>query len=108
MSHRVIGTQNQASLVEWRDSQGILRRSTIPANMAMSELSEDELAAGIPFGLEWDELIDERLKRQLANRLHDAGFWEYRDAANHIREFRALVNATVVASLLDAARGVKV
>lgn len=104
VDYKVIQTQDQAVLVEWRDESNALQRVIVPKD-AMPELTEKELAAGIPFGVSWATMLNEPLASKLANRLHELGFWTYTDAANRVRDFRNAIIEVIAASLLDAARG---
>ena len=105
MNHKIISQQNHAVLVEWRESNtNMLQRSIVPSD-AMAGITEQVLAAGIPFGVQWENYLCEPLAQRLANELRERGFWTYSDASNRIREFRQAVIEIVVASLLDAARG---
>lgn len=107
MNHKIISQQNHAALVEWRDAENNLHRSIVPSVNATPDISEQELAAGIPFGVPWETFLNDALALRLANRLREQSLWTYADAANNVRVLRAIVNEVVVASLLDAARGVK-
>lgn len=106
MNYTIIAKQSNAVLIEWRDKMNILHRSIVP-DSAMPELSETQAAAGIPFGVNWATCANDELANRLASALHERGIWTYADAANNIREFRAIVNEVAVSALLNAARGAK-
>jgi hypothetical protein len=105
MEYKIISKQNRAMLVEWSDGLSNFHRSIVPSDAMPENLNE--LAAGIPFGVNWEDYLTDELANRLANRLRERGLWTYADAANNIRDFRAIVNEVVAASLLNAARGVK-
>lgn len=105
MNYQIISKQNRAMLVEWQDKSNNLHRSIVPSDAMPEDLNE--LAAGIPFGVTWEDYLTDELANQLAHRLRERGLWTYADAANNIRDFRAIVQEVVAARILQAARGVK-
>lgn len=98
MRVRVISRKGGAVLVEWASPDG-LKRVVVPAgSLRDDEVSEEELALGIEYGLPWEELLSlEVTPEAIAAELRRRGIWTLAD-------LRAKPNTAVAA--LQAAYGV--
>lgn len=98
---RVIRAQGPAVLVQWTDGDD-LRRAYVPAREVLDgQVSSETLAAGIPYGLLWEEIVafsvtPERLARELRRR----GVWTTEDV---LRQPNSIVAALQAAYRIDLA-----
>jgi len=80
---QVIRRSGAAVLVEYTDTDGHLRRVTIPAREITDEgVGEDVLAAGMEYGADWEAIIARANRvtpEAYAEALRRAGYWTIND-----------------------------
>ena len=78
---RVIGTQGESCLVEWRVANNYLHRAYLPAAKVKEESClERDLAKGIPYGLPWEQwIVVTATPESIANEFRRQGVWEWKD-----------------------------
>lgn len=78
----VIAHHADASLVQWVDKGG-LRRAYVPDNVINSgKVLQDELDAGVEYGLPWDSLLNKNIlveSSRIGAALRNNGIWTLED-----------------------------
>lgn len=84
---KIIKVEGDASLVEYV-LDGRLQRATIPTGKIKgNEASAYSLNAGIPFGADWENLIELKATPvSIANALRNRGVWTPEDAKRNPRQ----------------------
>lgn len=100
---RIIERRGKAVLVEWLDDGDMLRRVTIPAGkLAGNDADEDALAAGVPYGLDWEALdfpvFD---SAAFANELRRQGIWTAAEFLRQLHLVRAAIQKSYINPLLE-------
>jgi hypothetical protein len=90
---RVIAQEKKSALVEYQDRAGMWRRCSIPAaKIVDGYTSEDILARGIPYGLQWEDLqVEPITPEKVANTLRAHGIWTAADIQNNSAALRAAI-----------------
>ena len=80
----VISVTGQSALVE-RFIKDKVQRVTVPLSIVKDgKVSPDDLAAGIPYGVPWEEVEFQKLDpKDVANALRISGFWTYDDISKN-------------------------
>ncbi len=106
---RVVAQEGESALVEWAE-EGDLRRAYVPVGkIEGGRCSMDDLNAGIPYGVPWEDLIDvSGLTREAVGReMRRKGFWTSADINENMRTVQRAINAATgltAASLYTLAR----
>lgn len=82
MDVKVIQTEGESALVEWRDGDSTLRRAYVPLTAVKNKtVHGNTLEAGIPYGIAWADVIGElkATPAEIARRLQEAGIWTAQD-----------------------------
>jgi hypothetical protein len=92
---KIIQRQSHSALVEWRENNK-LRRATIPTRTIFDDqVSKYDLDLGIPYGLEWSELIKlSASPEQLEQELRRVGIWTAEDVLHNADKVRGAIQAT--------------
>lgn len=77
---RVVQRRGESALVEWLDGEQQIR-ATIPVTAVVDDLvAEDVLAAGIPYGVPWGELVQLTATPEAVQaELYRVGVWTVED-----------------------------
>ena len=101
----VVKSQQETALVEWTDDD--IHRVYVPvAAVVNGKVSEEDLAAGVRYGVAWEELIVPTTPETVAKRLRQLDIWTPADArANAPLIKREAVTFDVPALLRDCEEG---
>lgn len=71
------------AVVEWRDSEGNIRRSIFPEDVLIVENGKvfvDAVEEGQPYGYNWEDYIHSRMgPEEIAAKLRNKGIWTLED-----------------------------
>jgi hypothetical protein len=93
---KVVGAAGTTYLVEWSVKDD-LKRAYIPGELWNEEgVEPDVLAAGAPYGLEWETIIKINASpEQVARALRNSGVWTAEDFRRRIEEVEGLFKGIV-------------
>lgn len=96
VSVREISHKGASSLVEWLDSAGNVKRSTLPSTELIYENGEvlvEDPDEGAPYGIAWEDLIHTRMgPKAIADLLRQRGIWTLEDYANNTATVTSVFN----------------
>lgn len=106
---RVISGAGQSVLVEWRDDSGPHRAYVPREDVSSDTCSEDVLSAGMPYGVEWAEIVDVSgvTPQEVARQLRRHNLWTHRDIQQNPAALLAAINnatRSLVKSILSASK----
>ena len=93
---RVVARKDESALVEW-EAEGDLCRAYVPASKVEADrCDEDTLAAGIPYGVPWEDLIDlsALTPESIGVRLRRREIWTAADVERNIQVVQRTINET--------------
>lgn len=77
---RVVQRRGESALVEWLDGAQQCRAMVPVTAVSDGAVAEDVLTAGIPYGVQWSELVTMRgTPEQLQTELYRVGVWTVDD-----------------------------
>lgn len=90
---KVIEQKDQSALVEW-SVEGDLCRAYIPAaKVEGGQCGEDTLAAGIPYGVPWEDVISTAPTREaIGKQLRRHGIWTRADIERNMQGAQRAIN----------------
>jgi hypothetical protein len=90
----VIERKGESALVEWIIN-GIPRRAFIPAvEIIEDQAPVDVLEAGVPYGVDWENITLEASAAALAINLHRNNIWTGADLAANVQTAYGCIQAT--------------
>ncbi len=115
---QVVEKRGTARVIEYRASDGGLRRCVLPAEvvregLAGDGLTEEELERGIPYGEDWAvmlEGVDMPTPETVAQALRDIGIWtaeQARKSVGTVRVALARAYAPVTTAMLRGSRDIQ-
>jgi hypothetical protein len=94
MKAKIIAETGQSVIVEWYD--GNTQRAIVPAAVVHGDSVDDvELAAGVAYGVPWEETTTPAI----AAELRRVGIWTGRDLAEHPQVATAAIQRVIGISL---------
>jgi len=90
---RVVAQEGKSALVEW-EAEGDLCRAYVPAaKIEGGQCDEDTLAAGIRYGVPWEDVIDAALSREsVGKQLRRHGIWTRADIEKNMQGAQRAIN----------------
>lgn len=107
MAVRVVECKGKVALVEWQtgDEQ---RRAYVPAQEVTPRgVTADVLAAGEPYGVRWEVLIEPGTPQAIAQALRQQGIWTVPELAMRMGDAVQAMNRVALESLRRAIRAAK-
>lgn len=93
---REISHKGASSVVEWQDSAGNVKRTYLPSTELSKENGEtfvDDPEEGVPYGVQWEDLIHTRLgPKAIADLLRQRGIWTLEDYAKNTATVTSVFN----------------
>lgn len=92
---KIIAQKDLSALVEW-EAEGDLCRAYVPADKVEDgQCGEDVLAAGIPHGVPWEDVLPETPPREaVGKQLRQHGIWTCADIEKNIQGVQRAINQT--------------
>lgn len=106
MNVNTISVDGDSALVEWTDYEGA-HRCYLPKKIVKEEMSQRELLAGIPYGIEWERFPLGVTPNRIAKILREHGIWTADDLKNNLPKVRAAMQvaySTDIEILINGAR----
>jgi hypothetical protein len=107
----VVMRKGAATLVEYEDDGGLLRRSSVPSSAILSTADDGRNATvdiitldqGIPYGIPFEHRIKNRevTAEKIAEELHKVGIWTAMDIVNNPRGVHEAILSSVGVTLSD-------
>jgi hypothetical protein len=112
---RLVKVRQTSTIVE-SDSDGLLKRHIVPSDWLVAVddqwfVDSEQLAMGIPYGVEWEEYLQDYLfsKESIANSLRKQGIWTLEDYNSKPKSVQdAIISVCLPEILRDAVRVVKI
>ena len=90
---KVIARKDQSALVEWEAEDDLCRGYVPAARIEGGQCDEDTLAAGIRYGVPWEDVIDAALsKESIGKQLRRHGIWTRADIEKNMQGAQRAIN----------------
>lgn len=98
----LIGQKGASALVEFLDANGVLCRKYVPlAKIENSMVADETLAAGIPYGIAWNEISLEFDAEKFAVEMHNADLWTANDVLRNPKKVSAVLRKILESGLKE-------
>ena len=91
----LIQAKGESALVEWSDGDYLCRAYVPTSEIVEDRCPADALAAGIPYGVPWENFITVNSARAVACALRAHGFWTSLDIEQRPARAQAVISAAL-------------